>query len=180
MQRKSKTPIPRMPAPLENYNLPDIDQELDEESTEQYQPVDMNEPINPLKETETNAQLNKTESLASLQEQVDTHHNASHDFVNPVGGGQNALFPEEYQVETDTGLVRSTTAMGLDRPSSHTSRKSDGEFHYHKEEDQYEHVNYNGLTKSKLDKAVEKNRKQLEHDKNSPGLWSKLKGVFKH
>lgn len=154
-----------MATPLDKYDLPDIDQELSDS-----EPFEVSEEArtyerNPLKETASSVQLSKTESLHELERRITNGHIPSHDVINPMGSEDNAVFPEEYQVETDTGLVKCSTALSL-------SRQADNQ-------QQTRQSNPSGLTKEKLDKAVERNRKELEKHKNGKTGWlNKLKNIF--
>lgn len=168
-----------MSSPLDNYDLPDIDEQLsDSESAYEGNAQEAKGyEKNPLKESgPPDDQPSRTESLHELEKQITKNKVPHHDVVNPTG--DNALFPEEYQVETDTGLVRSTTALSLQKSrsrqlSNHSTDhdKSGGSPDENKDLG-------NGLTKEKLDKAVERNRRALAKQKNGKGFFHKLKGIF--
>lgn len=165
-----------MTTPLETYDLPDIDEQLSD--NESYRDPDAQEAKtyekSPLKETgPPENHLTKTESLSELERQITKGKVPHRDVVNPTGHEQDALFPEEYQVETETGLVRSTTALSLQK-----SRPRQNSSHNEDEDTGTGSIPFSGLTKEKLDKAVEKNRRALEKQKNGKGFFHKLKTIF--
>ncbi|CCH41572.1 Polyamine transporter 3 [Wickerhamomyces ciferrii] len=164
-----------MATPLDTLDLPDIDEQLS--NSEQYEDAKEANTYeqSPYKESNNNEDhRDKEESLQELEKSITKDHIPRHDVVNPSGHEENAFFPEEYQVETETGLVRSTTALSLQRSRSRVQPMQSGDDNSKPAEP----INTTGLTKEKLDKAVERNRKSLEKNKNGKGFFHKLKSIF--
>jgi hypothetical protein len=90
--------------------------------------------------------LHPTETAKSLRREL------THVQTRDVNTPENArAFPEEYTVETETGLVKTETV-----------REAKG-------------TEYQGLDPVKVNKAIEKNKRELE----GKGWWSKLKHKMK-
>lgn len=133
-----------------------------------------------------NALNDNVETVESLAAQgLDGTQKVQPDINAPLTMSKTSEFPEEYNIETDTGLVKMKTIETLKRQSSMstqrsmkskaestTSGKSFSSF-----KSSLTDPPQNQLTADKLNKAVEKNRKQL--DKYKKGKESKgIKGFF--
>ncbi|CDR44568.1 CYFA0S15e00144g1_1 [Cyberlindnera fabianii] len=148
--KKTNKQTDNMTTPLEQYQFADIDS--------------IAEGTTPLQNTES-------ETVDSLKKEL-THQNVpSKDVITP---SNVAFFPEEYQLETETGLVRTSTIVSAKGSSK---SKSGGQPTNHNS-DEVSHGTR--LTAEKLNKAVERNRKELEKVKNGHGIWGKAKHLFSH
>ncbi|SCV06054.1 LANO_0H21088g1_1 [Lachancea nothofagi CBS 11611] len=135
----------------------------------------------------------RSETVDSLKKEgLDLHKKAAPDFINPDADPENCEFPEEYNLETDTGLVKAVTLQQLNRLDSRTSARSNvsqkkslrsslaslelPDSHSLKSN------NNSGLDAEKLRRAVEKNQKQIDKYKkrrSAHGLTGILGKLFK-
>jgi len=174
-----------MATPLDTLDLPDIDERLSDDDSFKDAPEADTYERHPMKETDTsttnatNSQKHrltgKDESLNDLEKKISENHIPHHDVINPTG--QDDLFPEEYQLETDTGLVKSTTALSLQKSRTRQANELALEQRRNSNKSVVENKN-NGITKEKLDKAVEKNKKSIEKSKNGKGFFHKMKEIL--
>ncbi|ONH66711.1 Polyamine transporter 3 [Cyberlindnera fabianii] len=133
--KKTNKQTDNMTTPLEQYQFADIDS--------------IAEGTTPLQNTES-------ETVDSLKKEL-THQNVpSKDVITP---SNVAFFPEEYQLETETGLVRTSTIVSAKGSSK---SKSGGQPTNHNSDES------------------NVNRKELEKVKNGHGIWGKAKHLFSH
>lgn len=111
-----------------------------------------------------NALAGNSETIESLREKgLDLEKKAVPDFNAPLTTSGTQQFPEEYRLETDTGLVKMKTLETLKRKStqaSDSSRQSKRQSPVQsqaQDEDQGQDD-----TMKKINMAVERNKKQLE------------------
>lgn len=134
-----------------------------------------------------NAMNDNVETVESLAAQgLAGNQTAPPDINAPLTMSKTSEFPEEYNIETDTGLVKMKTIETLKRQTSRVSTqksmKSKAESttsgrSFSSFKSSLTDPPQNQLTADKLNKAVEKNRKQL--DKYKKGKESKgIKGFF--
>ncbi|SCU83938.1 LAFA_0D06898g1_1 [Lachancea sp. 'fantastica'] len=114
-----------------------------------------------------------SENVESLEEQgLDLRKKAKPDINSPVALSSNTEFPEEYNLETQTGLVKAVTLQQLNRLDSRTSARS-GQSQKKSLKSSIASLELpdatsvksrtdSGLDSEKLRKAVEKNQKQIE------------------
>ncbi|SCU94889.1 LAME_0F09802g1_1 [Lachancea meyersii CBS 8951] len=131
----------------------------------------------------------RSESVAALEKEgLDLHKKAIPDINNPVAISADAEFPEEYNLETDTGLVKATTLHQLNRLESRTSVRSSQSQKRSliasmelPDATSVKSTADSGLDAEKLRKAVEKNKRQIEkyqERKKSGGLKGFLVKFF--
>lgn len=136
-----------------------------------------------------NDHVETVESLAAMG--LDGSRKSIPDINAPITMTKTSEFPEEYNIETDTGLVKMKTIETLRRQTSRVSStnksvksksestksgkssKSTSSF----KSAMTESNNQGQLTADKLNKAVEKNRKELEKYKKSKDQKG-FKGFF--
>lgn len=105
-----------------------------------------------------NALNNNSETIESLQAKgLDINTKAIPDINAPMTHSHSE-FPEEYQMETDTGLVKIKTIETLKRQDTRVSATRVST----KESNANSKPQEKGLNATKLNQAVEKNRKELE------------------
>ncbi|CUS21872.1 LAQU0S04e02718g1_1 [Lachancea quebecensis] len=137
-----------------------------------------------------NATEGRSETVESLKKNgLDLKKKAIPDINNPAANYKNCAFPEEYQMETDTGLVKAQTLHGLNRLESRNSgrsgasqKKSIRTGNSTTNSDSASASNtINGLDGEKLRKAVEKNQKKIDkyqRHKASGGLRKFIGKIF--
>ncbi|CAR24387.1 uncharacterized protein KLTH0F14696g [Lachancea thermotolerans CBS 6340] len=137
-----------------------------------------------------NATEGRSETVESLKKNgLNLQKKAIPDINNPAANYKNCAFPEEYQMETDTGLVKAQTLHGLNRLESRTSgrsgasqKKSIRTANSTTNSDLASANNtINGLDGEKLRRAVEKNQKKIDKyqkHKSSGGLRRFLGKIF--
>ncbi|CCK68532.1 uncharacterized protein KNAG_0B00850 [Huiozyma naganishii CBS 8797] len=120
-----------------------------------------------------NAMNNQSESADALRSKgLDTTKRRNIPDINAPLTLTQSHFPEEYQVETETGLVKMKTIESLKSRHSggtHNSKKSKGASTRSKNSltSSMEEHGEAGLNAEKLNSAVERNRKELErYEKN--------------
>ncbi|SCU80021.1 LADA_0B04610g1_1 [Lachancea dasiensis] len=140
----------------------------------------------------TNQEL-PSETLESLQKDgLDLQKKGAADVIGSMTNGMNCEFPEEYNIETDTGLVKAVTLQQLNRLESRTSMRSGASQRRSvkssiaslelPDSTSLKSSGTSSLDPEKLRRAVEKNQKQLEKyqkrkkSKGITGLLSKLFG----
>ncbi|CCD25874.2 uncharacterized protein NDAI_0G00980 [Naumovozyma dairenensis CBS 421] len=115
----------------------------------------------------TNIMNDKTETLDSLVKQgLNTRKKSVADINTPLNAG-TAEFPEEYRIETETGLVKAKTIESLRRQESIASANSrrsqdQGSFKSARTNNTRKSRASSSLDPNKLNMAVEKNKKELE------------------
>lgn len=135
-----------------------------------------------------NALQDNVETVESLSQKGIGSINSNSIDINRPLTLNNAEFPEEYNIETDTGLVKMKTIETLKRQSSRVSSvrskpestksaksaKSTKSF-----ASSITDTSPNTLTAQKLNQAVEKNRKELEkYQKQKEKPQKGIKGLF--
>lgn len=132
-----------------------------------------------------NAINDKTETAKSLEEKgLNLKRKAIPDYNNPAMNDPGAQFPEEYQMETDTGLVKVKTLRELNRLDSRHSIGSDAtrKKSVKSETEPPQEHHDSGYDSEKLKKAIEKNKKEIENyhkHKTYVGFMSFLDKLFK-
>ena len=138
-----------------------------------------------------NALMDNAETIESLTEKgLDGSQRLVPDINKPLNMTRTAEFPEEYNIETDTGLVKMKTIETLRRQTSRVSTqksvKSRNEsIKSNKTSKSFasslvDDPNEGKLTAEKINKAVERNRRELEKRKKRKeqngikGFFSKL------
>lgn len=138
-----------------------------------------------------NATEGRSETVDSLQRNgLNINQKAVPDYNNPAANFTNCEFPEEYQLETDTGLVKVQTLQKLNRLESRTSiRSGNSQRKSMRSTPSTDHSispsagrsSNSGLDAEKLRKAVEKNKRQIDKyqkHKASGGLKKFLGKIF--
>lgn len=110
-----------------------------------------------------NVRNDDTESIQSLQEdKLDLNKKAIPGFNTYVPEGSS--FPEEYDIETRTGLVKVSTLQKLNRvetvPSTHSTKKQQE------------------LDPERLKKRIERNQKEIDKQKNPNKFQKFIKSLF--
>ncbi|QLQ79875.1 hypothetical protein HG537_0C05230 [Torulaspora globosa] len=134
-----------------------------------------------------NALQGKAETADSLkQEGLNLKSKAIPDINDPISAGATATqFPEEYRIETQTGLVKLKTLTELSRNDTRVSTTSSGKKSSHKEQDQRSNDSKSQeqayLKAHNLQQAIEKNKHAIEkyqRHKNEKGLKGFLHRIF--
>lgn len=131
-----------------------------------------------------NAVEGNTETLESLKTRgLDLRKKAIPDYNNPAMHTDRSQFPEEYQIETETGLVKVKTLQSLNRLDTRVSLGSKPSTNQNMEaESAHDEQRPVGYDEEKLKKAVDKNKKEIEkyqkhkHEKGIKGFMSRLFG----
>ncbi|CEP60317.1 uncharacterized protein LALA0_S01e07932g [Lachancea lanzarotensis] len=133
-----------------------------------------------------------SENVESLEEQgLNLRKKANPDINSPVALSSSTEFPEEYNLETETGLVKAVTLQQLNRLDSRTSVRS-GQSQKKSLKSSIASLELpdatsvksrtdNGLDSEKLRRAVEKNQKQIEkyqERKKKGGVKSFIAKIF--
>ncbi|QGN14694.1 protein YGR126W [Kluyveromyces marxianus] len=117
-----------------------------------------------------NALIDDTESVTSLKaSNIDLKKKAIPDFNQPAIDG--AEFPEEYEVETRTGLVKVSTLHKLNRQDTRVTQ------HSSKKGIEKEHEPH-GYNAEKLQKRIEQNQKEIDNYHNRSGFKKLLDKIF--
>lgn len=121
-----------------------------------------------------NALAGNSETIDSLKAKgLDLEKKAVPDFNAPLTASGSQQFPEEYRLETDTGLVKMKTLDTLKRKSTQVSESSK----LSRSKSQASSQQEMNDTVNKINMAVERNRKQLEKYKKHKEQKG-IKGFF--
>ncbi|CCC70155.1 hypothetical protein NCAS_0E00850 [Naumovozyma castellii] len=132
----------------------------------------------------SNAKEGNTETLGSLAAKgLDLNKKATLDINAPLTSNPaDVAFPEEYNLETETGLVKAKTIETLRRETSRVSstRRGDDVVSHKSQATGKSQRSAQSLQAEKLNLAVEKNKKELEkiekhkHQKGLKGFMNRL------